>query len=211
MKEKIRVDAVVFDYGNVISFPQRPSDAATMADICDIPIESFHELYWKFRYDYDRGWDGKTYWNRIFHEANRTATSEQIATLISVDTESWSRINEGALRWVEYLHSLGFRMGVLSNMPRELARSLEKRQWAQCFSSLIFSCDCGSVKPEDAVYRQCLSSLNVAAEKVLFLDDRQENVDAAANLGIYALLFDGAENVSAQVEELFDLRPPSGI
>ena len=46
---------------------------------------------------------------------------------------------------------------------------------------------------------------------MLFLDDRVENVAAAAQLGIPSLVFDDMAKVSKEVEKVFDLPLPSEI
>src|SRR5437868_5432300 len=40
------------------------------------------------------------------------------------------------------------------------------------FEYLIYSCDYGSIKPELAIYRNCLELLKAAPQDILYLDDR---------------------------------------
>jgi putative hydrolase of the HAD superfamily len=77
------------------------------------------------------------------------------------------------------------------------------------FEHLIYSCDYGSIKPELAIYRNCLELLKAAPQDILYLDDRAENVEAAARLGINSVLFDTVEKTAARVESRFDIPVPS--
>jgi hypothetical protein len=43
----------------------------------------------------------------------------------------------------------------------------------------------------------------------LYLDDRAENVEAAARLGINSVLFDTVEETALRVESRFDIPVPS--
>ncbi|MCU4674868.1 HAD-IA family hydrolase [Catenovulum sp. 2E275] len=57
------------------------------------------------------------------------------------------------------------------------------------------SFEMGEVKPEAAIYQKMLAELNVPAERVLFIDDNQINVDAAKACGITAFRTVGFEQV----------------
>jgi len=193
--QKRSVRAVVFDYGNVLCLEQTLEDMKGMALVCGIPHERFSELYWKLRPAYDRGHiDGR----------------DQIATLIKLDCESITRPNQGAVQWEELLHHAGFPLTLLSNMPLELSRHVTKSfPSLSTFEYLMYSCDCGSIKPEASMYRNCLELLKAAPQDILYLDDRAENVEAAARLGINSVLFDTVEKTASRVESRFEIPVPS--
>jgi putative hydrolase of the HAD superfamily len=204
---KTLIQAVIFDYGNVLSRPQASSDLRAMAERCGMPIERFHDFYWKFRPAYDRGeLNGASFWTSVTAGEARRPTPEDISQLVSLDIQSWLHINQATMTWAQQLHRGGIRLALLSNMPFEIARYIESNcPWVSYFEPLVFSCDVGSVKPELTIYKNCLARLNVLPEKVLFLDDRAENVAAAAQLGIPGLVFDDIEKVSREAQKLFNL------
>ena len=95
-------------------------------------------------------------------------------------------------------------------MPLELSRHVTKSfPSLSTFEYLIYSCDYGSIKPEPAIYRNCLELLKAAPQDILYLDDRAENVEAAARLGINSVLFDTVEKTASRVESRFDIPVPS--
>jgi len=55
------------------------------------------------------------------------------------------------------------------------------------FSSFFSSCYAGLRKPELAIYQRALDILQCAPGEALFIDDRNENVEAARKLGIQAV------------------------
>jgi putative hydrolase of the HAD superfamily len=211
LSRKRSVQAVVFDYGNVLCLEQTLEDMKGMALVCGISDERFSELYWKLRPPYDRGdIDGPAYWTAVGRQQELGLSRDQIATLIKLDCESITRPNQGAVQWAELLRHEGFRLTLLSNMPFELSRHVTKSfQSLFRFEYLIYSCDYGSIKPELAIYRKCLELLKGAPQDILYLDDRAENVEAAAGLGINALLFDTVEETASRVESRFDIPVPS--
>ena len=80
---RISVDAVVFDYGNVLCLEQSPSDMERMARICRVPATRFSEGYWGLRASYDRGdLSGAAYWNSLAAEFGQPLSGKQIPILI---------------------------------------------------------------------------------------------------------------------------------
>jgi len=208
---KRSVRAVVFDYGNVLCLEQTLEDMKGMALVCGIPHERFTELYWKLRPPYDRGdIDGPAYWTAVVGQQELGLNRDQIATLIKLDCESITRPNPGAVRWAKLLHHQGFPLTLLSNMPLELSRHVTRSfPSLATFEYLIYSCDHRSIKPELAIYRNCLELLEVVPQDVLYLDDRAENVEAAASLGINSVLFDTVEKTASRVESRFEIPVPN--
>jgi len=184
-----------------------------MAERSGMPIGRFHDFYWKFRPAYDRGeLNGTSYWTAVTAEGGKSLTQEDISQLVSLDIQSWLHINQATMTWAAQLRRAGIRLALLSNMPFEIARYIESNcPWVSYFDPLIFSCDLGSVKPELAIYKSCLARLNILPDKALFIDDRAENVAAAAQLEIPGLVFDDMEKISGEVQKLFDLPVPSEI
>ncbi len=70
------------------------------------------------------------------------------------------------------------------------------------FDLRLSSCYLGLRKPGAAIYLRALEILNRAAERVLFIDDRVENVAGAEAVGMKAIQFSGAESLSAQLRGL---------
>jgi putative hydrolase of the HAD superfamily len=57
------------------------------------------------------------------------------------------------------------------------------------FEHLIFSCELKTGKPDPACYHAALATLAAPAGDVIFIDDRAENVAAAAALGLRSVQF----------------------
>src|SRR6202041_871616 len=146
------------------------------------------------------------YWTAVVGQQKLGLSGDQIATLIKLDSESITRPNQGAVQWAELLHHEGFPLTLLSNMPLELSRHVTKSfPSLSTFEYLIYSCDYGSIKPELSIYRDCLELLKLAPQDILYLDDRAENLEAAARLGINSVLFDTVEKTAFRVESRFDV------
>lgn len=61
------------------------------------------------------------------------------------------------------------------------------------FDAGVMSCEVGLAKPDPRIFRLCLERLGLSAATVLFVDDRADNVEAAARVGLRTLQFEGPD------------------
>jgi putative hydrolase of the HAD superfamily len=211
--ERIPIRAVIFDYGNVLCFPQTEADVQRMAEICGMSLPRFKELYWRYRLAYDRAdLNRETYWATVAREDGRTFGPKQVDLVVEIDCTGWARINSAAVQWVQQLRQADFQLALLSNMPAEISDYLtSNHEWPSLFHHLVFSCDLRKVKPEPQTYEVCLEKLQVAPNEALFLDDRPENVEAAKKLGIHSVLFDGLDRTLRTVARHYNVPVPAVV
>ncbi|MBQ7856065.1 MAG: HAD family phosphatase [Alistipes sp.] len=87
------------------------------------------------------------------------------------------------------LKAAGYRLIVLSNMSKEYIEFLRRKPVYGYFDGEVISCDTGLVKPEAEIYQTLLQRYSLDASQTLFIDDRRENVEAAAEQGIHPFHF----------------------
>lgn len=201
------MQAVVFDYGMVLSLPQPPSAVEEMARVVGLPLDKFNDRYWRYRLDYDRAdLDAVSFWNGTLKEEGRVLSHAEIDLLVTIDSEGWGTPDMVMLAWAEQLRAAGTKTPVLSNMPPEIGRYLVKhRPWLSAFGPLILSCDVREVKPDPAIYEHCLRVLHLAPGEVLFLDDKEQNVEGARRAGMHSIVFASPEETLPLVEAQFNL------
>ena len=61
------------------------------------------------------------------------------------------------------------------------------------FDAVVISCEVGLAKPDPRIFRLCLERLGLSAGAALFVDDRADNVQAAAGVGLRTLRFEGPD------------------
>lgn len=153
----------------------------------------------KFWSDYDRG-------TRSVDEvaeavaSYRNCSVEEAKANMLLAIEYQEEI-EATARLIPELKMAGYRVIVLSNMSKEYIDFLRKKPVYRHFDEEIISCEVGLVKPEREIYELLLTRYGLRPEETIFIDDRQENVDAAAELGITPFLFD-RRNPEKSCEEL---------
>ena len=70
------------------------------------------------------------------------------------------------------------------------------------FDAFFSSCYLGLRKPDRKIYQVALDVLQRDPEQVAFVDDRPENVAAAAALGIHGIRYEGSAKLAAELERL---------
>lgn len=181
-----RVDAVLFDYGQVLSGPPNQVAWARLREVSRLDEDRLHASYWKFRHDYDRGaLNGKTYWETVAVDAGVRFDNEQMAALRAADIELWTDLNQPMVEWAGRLQRAGVRTGILSNIGDAIGDGVvEKLQWLAGFDTCVWSHALGTAKPDPAIYLATSEALRTAPRNILFIDDRVENIAAAAQLGM---------------------------
>lgn len=181
-----RKKAVIFDYGGVISTAQVPEEIEAMLGLLKVEANRFHHWYYYYRPLYDRGIPGEEYWQKVLAACRVDYNRELVAKLIKHDIRSWTQLNPAVLDWVAQLKQTGYKVGIISNMPPDiLAYMQENFRWLKedLFDSLIFSCQRKVCKPDPEIYRVSLQEIGLEATECLFIDDTEENIEAARKLG----------------------------
>jgi putative hydrolase of the HAD superfamily len=94
-------------------------------------------------------------------------------------------------------------VGALNNEARATNEyRFSKFGLREYFQVAFSSCYFGLRKPDRAMYRRALDILGRPPERVLFIDDRQQNVDGATATGMKAILFEGADVLRGRLERL---------
>jgi putative hydrolase of the HAD superfamily len=185
------IQAVLFDYGLVLSGPPDPLAWRRLQTILKANDPELHDAYWRHRHNYDLGvLDGPTYWRTVAADLNRPLDGEQLSALIEADVDLWTQPNQPMIDWAQSLQTAGIRTAILSNMPEAVETGIVQRcPWLAHFAHHTFSHRLRIAKPDARIYRDTISALEVTPHETLFIDDRIENVDAARALGIHAIQY----------------------
>jgi putative hydrolase of the HAD superfamily len=185
------IQAVLFDYGMVLSAPPDPTAWQRMREISGFDEETLHRGYWTPRHAYDRGdLTGLAYWDEVARSASTTFTPQQIEGLIAADVDLWTQLNAPMLEWAMRLQAAGVRTGILSNIGDAMTDGLlQKFDWICGFHHCTWSYRLRLAKPEAEIYHAAVEGLETPADKVLFIDDKIENIEAARNAGLQAIQY----------------------
>ncbi|MGN0729713.1 HAD family hydrolase [Treponema sp.] len=105
-------------------------------------------------------------------------------------------LNEKTAAIIKKLRQAGNRVVCGTNtISAHYANHLERGDYA-IFDQTYSSCHMGVSKPDKEFWRIILEAEEAQAADTVFIDDRKENCDAAAALGIHAVQFTTAEKLA---------------
>jgi putative hydrolase of the HAD superfamily len=94
-----------------------------------------------------------------------------------------------------------YRTAILSNADASLPGRLRALRLDDLCEIVVCSAEVGIAKPDPAIYRLTAARLALAPEACLFVDDSEENVEAARQVGMTAVYHrvDRGDDLAAQV------------
>jgi putative hydrolase of the HAD superfamily len=191
----VGIRAVVFDFGKVISFPPGDSARDEMASLAGLSRRRFDELDRQYRHQYDLGvYNMEEYYRFLLSVAGIFPDGETIDRIADTDRQSWSRINPATVDLIHAIRERGLKFGILSNMSHDFLAWC--RRSVPVFAeadAAVFSCEAGSVKPEEKIYEAMVKALDCDYGEVVFFDDMEENVEKALSLGMKAFVWKDPE------------------
>jgi putative hydrolase of the HAD superfamily len=198
------IRAVILDFGEVLCHLPTPEAIDRLARMFEMDSQSFFPIYLESRGPYDRG-DllPAEYWEKFAARLGVSLDGDAIARARQIDLELWSQINEVMIRWLQQIHSAGFKTAILSNMPSDMVSHLRNNfAWINHFDHHIFSAEVRSIKPEPAIYQHCMEALGVHPSEAVFIDDRDANLEQARAVGIRSIRFQSVEQLRRDLQTL---------
>jgi HAD superfamily hydrolase (TIGR01509 family) len=198
MESMARPAGLILDYGNVLTRPQDQTWMDRAAERLGASVPAFRSAYWRYRHDYDADLPAREYWRRVIAAARPTGdgpTSDpDLRWLIEADVDSWVDYHAEVWALAADFRGAGGRTALLSNSgPEVMARVRADHALEARFDAVIISCEVGLAKPDPRIFRLCLERLGLPPHDALFVDDRLDNTEAAARIGLRALQYAGAD------------------
>jgi putative hydrolase of the HAD superfamily len=98
-------------------------------------------------------------------------------------------------------------VALLTNGTDTTAGEIDDLRLGNMFDAVFNSADIGFAKPDRRIFEHACHALGTHPSNVLFIDDSLANVNAAAEIGITANLYDST-SFSITVAHLLATRPP---
>jgi putative hydrolase of the HAD superfamily len=179
--------AIAFDWGGVFTvgtFDGRST--GRLAERYGLDVNVVRQHYFALVHQLELGsWSLPQFW---------TEFSGRIG-LSTVPYEDFEALYVGSVLENERMYSFlpgiprRFRVGLLSNNYPVIADHLDADpRWAR-FDARVFSNRIGVKKPDPQAFQALSDALGVAPSGTIFIDDVQENLDAAAALGFQTILY----------------------
>lgn len=201
---------VLFDLFGVIARHQRPGALEEMAALCHAPTDTFTTAYWACRPPYDAGrQSAPEYWTAVMRGLSRSVDADTIEELRLTDIDSWSRVDDRMVAYVQSLRDLT-EVALLSNIPSDHADAfLAAQPWLHHLDHVALSGKIKVAKPAPAAFRHCVVAMRAAPADFLFVDDREENVRAAQATGMNGHVFSDHDALATVIDTWLPSRRPT--
>ena len=104
-------------------------------------------------------------------------------------------VDPASMRLVDALKAAGYDVHLGTNQEHYRGRFMRETLGFDetLFGVAVYSCEIGLAKPDPAYFEKAVAMIGAAPETVLFIDDKQENVDGARTAGLVAERWELAE------------------
>jgi len=191
------IKAIIFDWGGVLI----KSPSKGIREYCAKQLGTNPEKFWDVvRLNikaFQTGLSEKEFWKKVCGELK---IQEPKKPLWKIAIESAYEENEEIIDLIKRLKPL-YKIGMLTNTEKPSVSIFEGKNYP-FFDDIVFSCRVGITKPDDMIYLLAAKRLGCEPDEIIFIDDRQENVDGATNIGMQGILFIDTEKL---MEDLRDL------
>jgi FMN phosphatase YigB (HAD superfamily) len=189
---QIPTRAIAFDWGGVFTvgtFDGRSTQR--LADKYNLDVVEVRKHYFELVHKLELGtWTLEQFWSEFGSRIG----------LAHVSYTDFETLYVGSILENDEMYaflptiSSEFRVGLLSNNYPTICDVLEHDPRWKRFDRMVFSNKIGMKKPDPASFEALLASLELPGDRVVFVDDVPENLEAAAKLGIAGILYDAHEH-----------------
>ncbi len=143
------------------------------------------------------------FWGGVLEDYGVEATPENLHRISSKLEGITTEVNDEMVGLVKDLKKGGIEVYMLSNATPEIrAGNRERDDYHSEFDGLYYSYEMHMRKPEPAVYLRVLNDNGLKPGECVFVDDKEENVIGARNVGMAGIKYKTDEPVQTLKEKL---------
>lgn len=197
MKSDIR--AVLFDLDGVIIVDRPYMFSIRLSKEHNVPMEHINEFFEKdFR---DCSWGKADLKERIKPYLEKWNWKGTVDELLQYWFESEGTVSQEGLKIISDLRKKGVKCYIATRNEKYrrdyLWNNLKLKDY---FDGIFCSCDIGHDKCSPDFFDHVVDKLKLEPKEIMFLDDREKNVECAKRYGIDAHLCDNIETLKKELE-----------
>ena len=191
--------AVVFDFGGVLTGnPDREAVVHFIRQTHQLSEAEFEKVNQEKRRAIKEGKSDEEFWIGYAKEQEIQLPANWSEVFHTVMKRAVGA-NPEMFALVERLKREKIPVALLSNIDVRLSKLIRSFGYYDLFESCLLSHEIGVEKPDPKAFEILLKELDVPAQDVVFIDDKEENVAAAKTLGIDAIVFESTDQIKSEL------------
>jgi len=188
-----KIESVIFDWGGVLIDDPRPGLLRYCSEAFGVPLEDYTPVHDSFLDEFHKGKiSEERFWRQI---SDRLGKPMQEAGLQWYDAFRSAYVpKQQMFRLASLLHDKVYKTALLSNTELPAVEFFHEHNY-DMFDVLVFSCVEGVMKPDRRIYEITLQRLGSKAGQAVFIDDRQDYIRGAQEVGLNTILFERIDRV----------------
>jgi putative hydrolase of the HAD superfamily len=142
------------------------------------------------------------------HTGKISSSAPVFAKQLGVSVADWLQAitvdanDQQLLGYIKQLRAT-YKIGVLSNVGKDgLLRYFSQAELDEYFDAVVVSGEIGYAKPEPRAYEITAEHLGARMDECIFIDDREQYVEAARAVGMQAMLYTSFTKFQKELEAL---------
>jgi putative hydrolase of the HAD superfamily len=183
----VNIQGICFDlFNTLVSVGQVPAHVGpNTAKILGVDIRVWREACFGEHHHICGPTDATDNLRRIAHSIDPRIPETTIQMAVKVRQRRFDYALQNVEAEVQHvlreLRQNGMRLALVSNASTAEVQSWLTSPLASLFDTVVFSCHCGSMKPEPAIYQRALTELALAPHACLFVGDGGSNEHQGAH------------------------------
>lgn len=194
-----RIKSVVFDAGNVFIFFDGSKTKQDVMQTLNVDEKVLNLLWRELIPKLGTGEITEEQFWKYFCQVTGTEQNLPTESLLGREYRKGVSVDTKILDIVRSLKEQGLVVAIMSNTIKPHADINEEQGVYKEFSFRALSHEVGSRKPNERIYLYTLEALGLPPEAVLLVDDLEENIQKARELGMKGIVY---KNIQQLVEDL---------
>jgi glucose-1-phosphatase len=202
------INTIIFDFGDVFINLDRE---ASLNALKKLGLKSWNQEIEDLNQEFERG---------NLTEVQFIIGLKKLIPNASIDDlrAAWNSVLKDfplhRLEFLQHLSESNYKLFLLSNTDEIHIAKFEHmlgatfiREFYQCFDKVYFSFEMGMRKPDPEIFNYIVKKHELNTSRTLFIDDKKENTDIAASLGMQIWnIVPGKEDVTQLFDKKFILK-----
>ncbi len=192
------IKAIVFDIGGVIVTNVLRDMAKDLSGKHNLSVDllnrEIHREWTKYKLDEIKGDD---FWKNFVERVGVSESAEELKEI----ARDKIKLVPGTVDLIKRLKE-NYRLAIVSNCTHEWAARDRELVDFGMFEQVVFSQETGLYKPHKEIFMHCLEKMGLEAEECVFVDDQDNNIDAAKEYGFQTIKFEDAFHLEQELKHL---------